>query len=323
VTDSRLNRLYRAAWVRVTLLAFAGVLVLSAPARAQIDLSGAWSPENTQDYQIRLFGPQYAEYAGIPLNAAGRAAAMSYSPDTIDQLQRQCQPWGTFYLLLGPFGMQISSTANRLDGSVQAWNITGVIDRVPISIWMDGRAPPSAQALRTYSGYATGQWRGDTLVVQITGMKDGYLTRNGIPSSGQAKLTLFITRHEQLLNILGVFTDPVYLTQPYVLSRTWRQVFGNGTEIPPMTCMPHEEIPTISDGRHVATLLPGRNPMLRTDLEKYNLPLWATAGGAETMYPEFRKRLQKEYTVPTEYCKEYCCGSGSAGGGMGLRCGAN
>lgn len=323
MTDSRLNRLHRAACSCVVALVFAGALALSVAARAQIDLSGAWALEDDQDFGIRLFGPQFAEYAGIPLNAAGRAAALSFAADTIDELQRQCEPWGVDYLLLGPFGMQIWSTANRTDGSVEAWHISGTIDRMPMSIWMDGRKPPSPLALHTFAGYSIGHWHGDTLIAQVTGMKDGYLTRNGIPSSNQTKITFFLTRHERLLNILGVISDPVYLTQPYVLSRSWREVFNNGTEIPPMTCLPQEEIPSLSDGAHVATSLPGHNPMLKADADTYHLPLWATGGGAETMYPEFQKRLRKAYTIPANSCKQYCCGSSAAQASplSGPRCG--
>jgi hypothetical protein len=197
---------------------------------------------------------------------------------------------------------------------------------MPLTIWMDGRAPPSSQALRTFSGYAVGYWHGDTLIAHVTGMKDGYLTRNGIPESNQAKLTLYVTRHEQLLNILGVESDPVYLTQPYILSRTWRQTDAGGTEIPPMTCQATEEIPELSDGVHIATTLPGQNQLVKVDERTYHLPPFAVAGGAETMYPEFQKRLRKQYTIPSNYCTQGCCISGSALAGFagGPRCsGAN
>jgi hypothetical protein len=76
-------------------------LALPTSSEAQINLSGAWAIEDTQDFNIRLFGPQYGDYAGIPINSAAREAALSYSADTIEELQRQCEPWSVNYLLLG------------------------------------------------------------------------------------------------------------------------------------------------------------------------------------------------------------------------------
>ena len=36
------------------------------------------------------------------------------------------------------------------------------------TIWMDGRPHPQENALHTWSGFSTGQWDGDTLVVTTT-----------------------------------------------------------------------------------------------------------------------------------------------------------
>jgi hypothetical protein len=44
----------------------------------------------------------------------------------------------------------------------------------------------------------------------------------------------------------------------------------------------------------------------------YGLPLGTALGGAETMWPEYRKKLQGVYTRPQQ-CKRYCCGWEIAG----------
>jgi hypothetical protein len=47
--------------------------------------------------------------------------------------------------------------------------------------------------------------------------------------------------------------------------------------------------------------------------EKHNIPVEAVLGGAETMYPEYRKKLTGY--VPPAICKRYCgCG------GLGVPC---
>ena len=52
--------------------------------------------------------------------------------------------------------------------------------------------------------------------------------------------------------------------------------------------------------------------------KRYGIPLVATLGGAETLYPEYRKRLQSQYQRPAS-CGRYCCGwqGGNTGGTLG------
>jgi hypothetical protein len=63
----------------------------------------------------------------------------------------------------------------------------------------------------------------------------------------------------------------------------------------------------------VPHFLPGRNPFLNELTQNYGIPLEAVLGGAETLYPEFRKRLTG-YKQPAA-CRRYCgCG------GLGVPC---
>jgi hypothetical protein len=48
----------------------------------------------------------------------------------------------------------------------------------------------------------------------------------------------------------------------------------------------------------------------------YGIPVEAVLGGAETMYPEYRKKLKDKYTPPA-VCTRYCCGWGGVGVGGG------
>ena len=53
------------------------------------------------------------------------------------------------------------------------------------TFWMDGRPHPSQFAAHTWSGFSTGAWEGDTLRIETTHIKAGYLRRNGIAFSDQ------------------------------------------------------------------------------------------------------------------------------------------
>ena len=84
---------------------------------------------------------------------------------------------------------------------------------------MDGRPHPPAWAPHTFSGFSTGRFVGNALVVRTTHMKNGALRRgNGVPQSDQATLTEFFVRHGDHLTNVTVVTDPVFLSEPIVRS---------------------------------------------------------------------------------------------------------
>jgi len=60
--------------------------------------------------------------------------------------------------------------------------------------------------------------------------------------------------------------------------------------------------------------LPGKNPFVDELTKDYHIPAEAVMGGAETMYPEYRKKLKDKYVAP-EKCVRNC--GGPAGGGRG------
>jgi hypothetical protein len=80
---------------------------------------------------------------------------------------------------------------------------------------------------------------------------------------------------------------------------------------PILYCMPAEVLAGFTDSYHSAIELPPREAQQLTFMQKrYNLPLMATLGGAQTMYPEFAKKLDREYKIPTVYCSLYCTADG-------------
>jgi hypothetical protein len=290
------------------LLALLGLPLVSRVAVAQVDLSANWAINLDEDYQPRFSGPDFVDYAGIPLNEEGRAGSLSYTTATVAEIGRQCQFWPQHYLLLGPFGARMWADLDPITGTVLAWNIAGSPDRAQIVIWMDGREHPAAEAPHTLGGFATGKWEGDTLVATVSHMKAGNLTRNGVPSSDRERLTLYITRHEDMLTIVALVEDPIYLAEPFIMSRTWTQASSN-LAAPPAVCSEEEELSSVANG-NVPHYLPGKNPALNEVHQRYNIPQEAVMGGPATMYPEYRKQLRLSYTPPKNYCGRYCCGTG-------------
>ena len=291
-----------------------GILCLVAagahagPASAQVDLSGNWRAISAggggQDFPV--------DFAGVPVNTQGRAAALSYNAERLEELQQQCQPYLAHYLVTTPVGgIDFEPIRDPVSGTVIAWQIGGTVDRPPMTIWMDGRRdPPLAE--HTSSGFSTGTWQGDTLIVTTTHLNDGLLTHNGVPSSNQTTLTLFFTRHGDLLSATGVIRDPVYLEAPWVVA----QVFRTDTNGPAFEsdvilghCMPENVISGLSDGYHSISYLPGQNPDLRYMWDHYGIPPDAALGGVHTMLPQSTHELERQYRRPRAYCAMACCDS--------------
>jgi len=172
---------------------------------------------------------------------------------------------------------------------------------------MDGRPHPSQYAAHTFEGFSTGAWEGNTLTVHTTHIKAGYLRRNGAFTSDEATMSEHFVRHGDLLTVWVVIEDPIYLSEPDVISRTWvldpsLQVNRQGGP-----CMPAVEIARLGEPGVVPHYLPGQNPYAAEFMARYNLSAEEAHGAAEAMYPEYRKKLKDTYVAPKR-CVRYCCG---------------
>jgi len=289
---------------------FAFLAPMTGPAVAQVDFSGQWGAVNHQDAMGRGPGPDLADYTGLPINDEARAAALSYTASVLGMAERGCMFYTENYLLFAPHSILIERVNDPVTGDILAWRISaGGSDRAPITIWMDGRPHPSPNAPYAFSGFTTGQWQGDRLVARMTHMKRGIMRRNGVPLSDKATMTLHLLRHDNILTIMGIIADPIYLEEDLVLTGSYRlNARGNAPATNP-TCFPFVELPGLDEAGRVPHFLPGTNHDADTFAKQYNLPLEAAYGGAQTIYPEYRKKLRETYAPPAA-CTRYCCGAG-------------
>ena len=262
-------------------------------ASAQADLSGSWAARNHEDALERGAGPFLVDYTGLALNDEGRTKALSYSPSQYSMIERQCALWPPHYLVLGPFGMKIWNETDPLNGTIIAWKIGAWEDRAPLTIWMDGRPHPSKYAEHTRAGFTTGTWEGNTLVAYTTHMKAGFLRKTGAPSSDEATMTTRFYRHGEILTVMGIIEDPIYLAEPWILSRSFQL---SATPLPPIgpPCVTAYEG---SVGETAPHYLPERNPFVDEMTTKYGVPRDAAIGKPETLYPEYRKKISPAAAV--------------------------
>jgi hypothetical protein len=280
--------------------------LLSLPAAAQIDLSGNWTAKLHQDWEERAPGPEAVDYMGLPLNSEGRSKALSYIGSVLSMPERQCMYYPPSYLSYGPFGFRMWSESDS-QGKIVAWKMSGGLDIAATTIWMDGRPHPSENALHTFEGFTTGLWQGDVLVTETTHFKAGSLRRNGVPLSDEASITRHYMRHDDLLTITQYINDPVYFSEPLIVSRTWIMDPKAQISTVPAPCNPDIEVANLTGFGAVPHILPGENKFIGELTKLYNIPEEVILGGAQTMYPEYRKKFKDTY-VPPAQCVRYCCG---------------
>ena len=257
-------------------------------AQAGVDLSGAWSPA---PHEESIGDPAIADYLGVPITEGARAVGLAWSPSRVTVPEHQCQVHVAPYIYGGPLNLRIweerDSQSQKLE-DIRMYISTYEQNR---TIWMDNRPHPPEAAAHTWMGFSTGNWEGDTLTVYTTHIKAGYLRRNGLPESDRATLIEHFIRHGDYLVHVSEVTDAVTLTEPFVRTQVFHRTSAEGQN----WLYPCESVVEIANRPRgaVPNYLPGENPFIAEFAKKYGIPLAATLGGAETMYPEFRQKMKE------------------------------
>jgi hypothetical protein len=248
-----------------------------------VDFTGEWAPRFHEDEPERVPGPELGDYLGIPINEAARLRATAWEASIQTLPEWQCRPHSADYIWRGPSPLRIWKEVDPVSRQVTAWHAEWLrsVDR---QIYMDGRPHPSPNAPHTWAGFSTGRWNGDVLTIKTTHLKEGYLRRNGLPRSDRATLTEHWMLRGDILTVAAIVTDPVYLTEPFI--RTTDYELDLHQWVPPYPCHVVEEVDRPRGV--VPHVLPGTAAADSEFGKRCGLPLEATRGGAETMYPDFR-----------------------------------
>jgi glyoxylase-like metal-dependent hydrolase (beta-lactamase superfamily II) len=283
----------RVAGLLVALCAVTAVGIrTSAQGGRPADIAGEWRLDNAEDPGQ----PPLADYLGIPFNEAGRLRADTTPESIWGTPEYQCRPHSAPHQWRGVGGARILKDLDPISREVTAYRLQFMrsLDR---PIFIDGRPHPPAWAPHSWSGFSTGEWIGNTLKVTTTHLKDGYLKRGGPQTSDMLTITEFITRHDDILTVVQVVDDPIYLDQPYVLSITssYDPTAGPSTE----NCSGSSFAENGGRDRHwVPHFLPGQNSGIGEFLKEQDwIPLEPVRGGVKTLYPEYRAVLNGSITV--------------------------
>ena len=263
------------------------------------DIAGEWRLDSAEDPGQ----PPLADYLGLALNEAGRLRADTTPESIWGTPEYQCRPHSAPHQWRGVGGARILKDLDPISREIVGYRLQFMrsLDR---PIFMDGRPHPPAWAPHSWSGFSTGEWIGQTLKVTTTHLKDGYLRRGGPQTSDMLTMTEYITRHDDMLSILQVVDDPIYLDEPYVLSITYTYDPNGGP--PTENCSGSSFAENGGrDRHHVPHFLPGQNTAIGEFIKTQSwIPLEPVRGGVKTIYPEYRNVMSgaaalNTITVPT------------------------
>jgi hypothetical protein len=260
-----------------------------------LDLSGAWAPEGHEESRG---DPAIADYLGVPITDGARALGLAWSPSRVTVPEHQCQVHVSPYIFGGPLNLRIWEVRDPQSQKLEAIRMYISTYEQNRTIWMDDRPHPPDSAAHTWMGFSTGKWDGYALTVYTTHIKQGYLRRNGLPESDQATLIEHFMRHGDYMVHVSEVTDPVFLTEPFVRTQVFHRMSQEGQN----WLYPCETVVEIANRPRgaVPAFLPGQNPFIDEFAKKYHIPVEATLGGAETMYPEYQRKLKQMTTTTAQ-----------------------
>ncbi len=205
-------------------------------AAAPVDLTGYWLSLVTEDWRHRMTSAPKGDYPGVPLNAAGRRVADAWDPARDESAGEQCKAFGVGGVMRQPGRLHITWQDDQTlkietDAGTQTRVLafrgsavqTGDWQGVSAASWDRGATPMGG-------GFGpTPVLRGGALKVVTTGMKAGYLRRNGVPYSADAIITEYFDRFDvpggdSLLVVSTEVVDPTYLAQPFWTSTHFKRV---------------------------------------------------------------------------------------------------
>lgn len=193
---------------------------------APIDLEGYWIAVVTEDWMFRMVTPPKGQYLGVPLNREGRALADTWDAQRDAELGEQCKAYGAPALMRIPGRLRFSWEGDDvLRVETEAGEQTR---RFYFSDPADARPDP-------LQGLSLARWErapggvNGKLVVETEGFEAGYLRRNGVPYSADARLAEYYSVYEApqgdtWLVITTEVDDPRYLNTPFVTSTHFKKL---------------------------------------------------------------------------------------------------
>jgi hypothetical protein len=143
------------------------------------------------------------DFAGLKLKPAAVEQVKKY--DYAQELKREntCVPPSVVFYMQAPFPMEIYQGRDLIVLKMEYFDMVRVV-------FLDGRPHPPDSAPHSKSGFSTGHWDGDTLVVETSHIEPGTFMNNGFSHSAHIKLSerFRLSPDGNTLWLTQVYEDP-------------------------------------------------------------------------------------------------------------------
>lgn len=207
---------------------------VSPRATAAVDVTGKWVSVITEEWVSRMVTPRkgYVRGGGIHLTPEGTKLTNMWDPARDEAAGEQCKGYGAVGVTRLPGKVRLSwQDDNTLKAEFEAGN--------QVRLFRFGAAAPSGAP--TWQGHSIAQWeravsqsgqREGNLKIMTTQLRPQYARKNGLPVSGDAKLTEYLhvlntPTGDQWLSWIGELDEPKYYLEPYHYSWQFKKVAGN------------------------------------------------------------------------------------------------
>jgi hypothetical protein len=205
----------------------------SARASAPVDLTGMWVSVVTEDWRWRMRTPPKGDYASLPLTDAAIKAADNWDQARDVAAGEQCRPFGGAAIMRVPGRIRISwNDDTSLKVETEAGTQTRAFAFGPVQAGEPSWQGVSAASWQVAGGGGRrggGPAKGGSLRVVTTNLRPGYLRRNGVPYSGNARVTEYFNRvnesnGDSWLIVTTMVEDPQYLNARFVTSSHFKKI---------------------------------------------------------------------------------------------------
>jgi hypothetical protein len=207
------------------------------------DFTGYWVSIVTEDWRFRMITPDKGDFTSVPLNTEGVRVTNLWDPVKDVQSGNQCKSYGAPAIMRVPTRLHITwADDNTLKIETDAGEQTRLFH---FNVTQPPTEAPSLQ------GYSAAEWDGlpgggmfrlptvlaggaakpaseGYLKVTTTDLRAGYLRKNGVPYSANAKLVEYYDSFKEpngdsWLVVTTIVTDPQYLSQPFITSSHFKK----------------------------------------------------------------------------------------------------
>lgn len=226
----------------------------SPRAAAPVDLTGYWVSVISEDWRWRMVTPLRGDFAGVPINAAGRKLGEAWDPVKDEAAGEQCRSYGAPAIMRVPGRVHITW---QDDTTLKLETDSGQQTRL-----LHFGSPPTGLFAPSWQGYSQANWerppngvelpdnfpvfstrtgtQGRSLEVVTMQLRPGYLRKNGVPYSPAAVLSEYFDYHkenngDEWFTVTTIVKDPVYLTGPFITSSDFKKE-RDGAKWDPSPC---------------------------------------------------------------------------------------